>query len=237
MFAVKSEYFLQPSRDITISFYVADETLFFKVMDIAEEIYGSIFGYLERYSFDNYQGYFVKQVGFFNLFWQNPEIFARREFWQSIVKQNYSKVVTEVRDAQHFVKEHFCLDLPQDWKSLNVDAIIANLPVKAIAWIEKCHNSLRILATNNGQKQIAREVFDEAWKILQDRKKDEKNRLTLREVLDKTGLPVDAFIQGMLNVHKANFDNEQARRQSEFDKRHEQFKADLYQLVNNSRVH
>ena len=236
MFAVKSEYCIKPTNDITISFYVAGNDIYFARREISDAVYGSLFGVLSFVEFENCDGDFARFTEVRDFYLEKPSRFMNCDFWHEVFSKNYSKVIAEVRDAQLFVKEHFCLDLPQDWKSLNVDAIIDPLPIRTSDWILKCHNSLLILATNNEQKQIAREVFDKAWKILKSREKAKDKQLTLREVLDKTGLPVDAFIQGMLNVHKANFDNEQAQRQSEFDKRHEQFKADLYQLINDSRV-
>lgn len=214
MFAVKSEYCIQLSRGITIPFYVADDELYFKDSDIINEIYGSIFYLFSPRSFDNFDGCFVKSNQVFRLFYSQTEQLVHHDLWRDIVNQDYSKVIAEVRDAQHFCKEYFKLDLPEDWSRLKIDAIIADLPGKATEWIEKCHDSLRILATNYEQHKAARRVYDEAWKILKIRKKDDA-RPTVREVLNKYGLTCDALIQAVLAAYKSKFDSQYSELESE----------------------
>ena len=233
VFAVKSDYCIQPARDITIPFYVAEGNIFFKRTDIADTIYGSLFGVLVFSCFENYDGDFVNFIECRNFFLEQPQRFMNRDFWRDIFNQDYSKVIAEVRDAQHFVKEYFRLDLPEEWHRLKVDAVIANLPVKATEWIEKCHNSLRILATNDEQRKDACRVYDKAWEILKAREKDATadKRPTVHETLAKFGLTDDDLIQAVLDVHETKFAKQQARRKTQFEHEHNVLSIELRQLL------
>lgn len=233
MFAVKSEYCVQPSRDITIPFYVADNGVYFKRKDIANVIYGSLYGVFTFSRFENYDSDFVSFIECRNLFLENPSRFINRDFWRNIFNQDYSKVIAEVRDAQNFVKTWTVINLPENWSCLNIDWVINTLPSRTSDWIKKCYRSLQILATNDEQKQAARRVFDEAWKILKAREKaaTADKRPTVHEVLAKVGLSDDDLIQAVLGVHSTKFANEQARRKAEFDNQHNQLEDDLRQLL------
>lgn len=233
MFAVKSEYCIQPSRDITIPFYVADNGVYFKRKDIANVIYGSLFGVVTFSRFENYDDDFVSFIECRNLFLEQPQRFMNRDFWRNIFNQDYSKVIAEVSDAQKFAKKCFELDLPEEWSLLKVDWVINTLPGRTSAWIEKCYKSLQILATNDEQIKFARRVFDEAWKILKERKKADTadKRPTVHEVLAKVGLTDDDLIQAVLNVHETKFANEQARCKTQFEHEHNVLSTELRQLL------
>ena len=78
----------------------------------------------------------------------------------------------------------------------------------------KRYKSLQILATNDEQHKAARRVYDEAWKILKVRKKDDA-RPTVREVLNKYGLTCDDLIQAVLAAYKSKFDSQYSELESE----------------------
>ena len=216
MFAVKSTYSIKTPNGNDIPFYVADGELFFDEADLSLEVFSTFYGILKSWYFTNYRvtDCFVKQIDLFNLFKKNPQKFAHHDFWREVFNQDYSKVIAEVTDAQHFVKKCFELDLPEEWSLLKVDWVIDTLPSRTSDWIEKCHNSLRILATNDEQKQLARRVYDEAWKILKAREKADK-RPTVHDTLAKFGLTDDDLIHATLDAHKAKFDKQHGELESE----------------------
>ena len=230
MFAVKSAYSIGDAPDKTIPLYVANNEIYFARTDIADEVYGSLFGILSFKSFENYDGDFANFIDVRDLFLEKPERFMQFRFWlNTFSHQNFHNVIAEVTDAQHFVKEYFRLDLPQDWCRLNVDAIIDDLSTRSSDWIEKCYKSLQILATNDEQKKLARCVYDEAWKIIRAREKD--NRPTLHDTLVKFGLSNDDLIQALLERHETKFCDEQARRKTEFEHQRDELKNDLARLL------
>ena len=233
MFAVKTTYSIKTPDGNEIPFYVTKDNLYFKRADIANAVYGSLFGVIIFSSFENYDGVFASFIECRNLFLEQPQRFIHRDFWRNTFNQDYSKVIANVLDAQHFVKKCFELDLPEEWSLLKVDWVINTLPGRTSAWIEKCYRSLQILATNEEQKQLAHRVYDEAWKILKAREKDATadKRPTVHEVLAKFGLTNDDLIQAVLDVHETKFANEQARRKAEFDNQHNQLKDDLRRLL------
>lgn len=235
MFAVKSTHSIKTPDGNDIPFYVADGELFFKETDLSLEVFGSFYGILKSWYFTNYQvtDNFVKQIDLSNLFKNNPQKFAHRDFWREVFNQDYSKVIAEVLDAQKFAKKCFELDLPEEWSRLKVDWVINTLPGRTSDWIEKCHNSLRILATNNEQRKDARRVYDEAWEILKEREKaaNANKRPTVHDVLAKFGLTDDDLIHAALNFHENKFASEQAKRQSEFNKSHAELKAELRRIL------
>lgn len=217
MFAVKSEYSIRTPDGNDIPFYVADDSIFFAITDLNSDIKTEVF---PAYFFRSFKNYALRFISLDNLksgvLNYTAQCFYKNEaFWVHFVCHNDTKkIIAEVRDAQHFCKEYFKLDLPGDWSRLKIDAIIANLPVKATEWIEKCHDSLRILATNYEQHKAARRVYDEAWKILKIRKKDDA-RPTVREVLNKYGLTCDDLIQAVLEAYKSKFDIQYSELESE----------------------
>ena len=233
MYAVKSDYSVQPPDGKNISFYVAGGHVFFRRADLQDDIDTSLFLSCYFLELTNYTGYFIRFDNLKTSLESNmPRCFRNKNivWWiYFIYNNNLNKVVAEVTDAQYFVKEYFHLEFPQDWSRLNVDAIIANLPIKATAWIEKCYKSLQILATNDEQIKFARRVYNEAWKIIKAREKD--NRPTLRELLTKFSLTDDDLIQAVLDVHETKFTNEQARRKTEFDKQRDELKCELTRLI------
>lgn len=233
VFAVKSTYCIQPSRDVTVPFYVADDNLYFKRADIANVVYGSLFGVCIFSRFENYDDDFVSFIECRNLFLENPLRFINRDFWRNIFNQDYSKVIAEVRDAQNFAEKCFEVDLPKEWSLLKVDWVINTLPGRTSTWIETCYKSLQILATNEEQRKLARRVFAEAWKILKAREKDATadKRPTVHDTLAKFGLTDDDLIQAVLNVHETKFANEQARRKTHFEHEHNVLSIELRQLL------
>lgn len=237
MFAVKSTYCIQPSRDITIPFYVADNSIFFNRGDLqVSDINTELFPDYYFVNFENYKGEFISLVNLKEaVSFNSPRCFYQNnDFWIHFVYHNDTKkVIAEVRDAKHFVKDFTLMDLPDDWTRLNVDAIIDTLPIHSDVWIEKCHNSLRILATNDEQKQLARRVYDEAWKILKAREKAKNadKRPTVHDTLAKFGLTDDEFIQAVLGVHETKFANEQARRKTQFEHERNVLSIELRKLL------
>lgn len=234
MFAVKSIYSIKTPDGNDIPFYVAGDKLFFNNEDIDRELYSVIYSGLVSGEFDNYGGYFTNVDKLRDFFCREPERFAHREFWSEIfANTDSSKVIAEVRDAQKFIKDFTLMDLPDDWTRLNVDAIIDTLPIRTSDWIEKCYKSLRILATNDEQRNAARRVYDEAWKILKARKKDATadKRPTVHETLTKFGLTDDDLIHAVLDAHETKFCNEQARRKTQFDNQHGELESELRQLL------
>lgn len=217
MFAVKSEYSIRTPDGNDIPFYVAGDSIFFATNDLMSDIHTEVFPACYFRSFNNYALRFISldnlKSGVLNY---TAQCFYKNEaFWVHFVCHNDTKkVIAEVRDAQHFVKKCFELDLPEEWSRLKVDGVIATLPTRTSAWIEKCYKSLQILATNYEQHKAARRVYDEAWKILKVSKKDDA-RPTVREVLNKYGLTCDDLIQAVLAAYKSKFDSQYSELESE----------------------
>lgn len=236
MFAVKSTYSIKTPDGNVIPFYVAGDSISFAVIDLNPDINTELFPDYYFVNFDNYKGKFIN---FFELkegcSFNSPRCFYKnKDFWMHFVYHNdTAKVIAEVRDAQKFAKKCFELDLPEEWSLLKADWVINTLPIRTSAWIEKCHNSLRILATNDKQKQLASRVHDEAWKILKAREKDATadKRPIVHETLAKFGLTDDDLIHAILDVHETKFCNEQARRKTQFAKQHDELLSELRMLL------
>lgn len=235
MFAVKSTYSIKTPDGNDIPFYVADGELFFDEADLSMEVFDSFYGILKSWYFTNYQvtDYFVKQIDLSNLFKNNPQKFAHHDFWREVFNQDYSKVIAEVRDAQNFLEDFACINLPRDWERINVDFILDDLHTRTSDWIKKCYKSLQILATNDEQRKLACRVYDKAWEILKAREKaaTADKRPTVHDTLAKFGLTDDDLIQAVLNVHENKFLNEQVKRQSEFNKSHAELRAELRRIL------
>lgn len=217
MFAVKSTYSIKTPDGNDIPFYVANSEIFLCHDDL--KLAGVNTMYLNAKSaeeFDNFPFYFfISLTDFKDSTLRFAGNWGHSAFWRDIINQDYSKVIAEVTDAQNFIKTWTPINLPENWSCLNIDWVIATLPSRASDWIETCYKSLQILATNDEQRNAARRVYDEAWKILKSREKDDNKYTALHEVLAKFGLTVDDLINATLDAHKAKFDKQHIYLESE----------------------
>lgn len=218
MFAVKSKYSIKIPDGTNIHFYVAGNNIFFNSADLeCTDIKAALFPAYYFVEFENYKGRFIRldylKDGVLN--YAAICFYKNEAFWVHFVNHNdTAKVIAEVQDAQDFCQKYFLLVFPDEWHLLNVDDVIDTLHIRTSGWVEKCHNSLRILATNDEQKQIARRVYDKAWQILKERKKDE-NRPTVHEVLAKFGLTDDDLINAVLERHQNKFREQRGELEAE----------------------